>query len=138
MEKIQQALIHWFVTAFASWVPSQVAWENRSFTPPRGKPWMAFFFMPVDERVVTLGPTGYDQADGLLQIDVNYPLGVGEGESRQTINDLRACFTPGTIEFQDHGVTVLSRSRSHGREKNGYYCIPFTVRWKSELTRNEA
>lgn len=133
MEKIQQALIAAFMAAFPTF---DKAWENVAFKPTPTKPWLAFHFMPVDERIATLGPEGYDVANGLVQIDVNYPIGAGESDSRKTINLLRACFKPQILVFDLQEVIILSRSRAGGRQTDGFYRIPFTVRWRAHLTRN--
>lgn len=135
MEKIQQALIQLLLSAFASWQPLRIAWENKAFTAPKGEPWMAVHFMPADERIKTLGEDGFDEANGLFQVTLNYPLGVGEGSARATIEMLRSCFKPQVVIFEEQGVSILSRSRSNGREVDGFYAIPFTVRWRSQLTR---
>ena len=135
-ENVQQALIKLFQDAFPVWIAEQrIAWENVAFKPVQGKPWMYFRYMPVDERIGTLGPGGYDTAEGMVQIDVNYPDGAGEAASRQTINDLRNCFRPQTVAYAQQGVTILSRSRAGGRSANGFYLIPFTVRWRAQITR---
>jgi Bacteriophage related domain of unknown function len=136
MEKIQQAFIAALLAGFAAW-QDRIAWENKSFKAPEGQPWFRFFFMPVEERIRTLGQAGYDEANGLVQIDVNYPVNTGEGKARKTIEELRACFRPGVIAYEGQSVTILSRSRAHGREQDGFYCIPFTIRWRAQLTRNQ-
>ncbi len=136
MEKVQQALIAQLLASFPTWIEAQIAWENTAFTPPIAKPWLAFHFMPVEEKVATLGPGGNDEANGLVQIDVNYPLGGGESDSRETINTLRTCFKPQLLGYEGQPVTILSRNRSGGLTSNGFYKIPFTVRWRSLLTRS--
>jgi len=135
LEKIQQGLIDKFVTAFSDWSPGRIAWENRHFTPPTALPWMYFYFMDADERISTLGPIGQDEINGLVQIDVNYPAGAGESDLRETINLLRTCFAPTVFIYDSQPITILSRSRSGGRTTDGFYRVPFTVRWRSFLNR---
>ncbi len=136
LEKIQQGLITQLLTAFQNWEDTQrIAWENKPFTAPKAKPWMEFFFMPTGERIATLGADGYDRVDGLAQVNVNYPINIGEGNSRKTINELRACFKPQAILFDDQEIRIVSRSRTGGAQRDGFYKIPFTVRWFSHLTR---
>lgn len=138
LEKIQQALIQQLATSFPTWVAdSQIAWENVAFTPPAGKPWLAFHFMPIDENIATLGPTGTgtDRIDGMVQIDVNYPEGTGEGSSRATINTLRDAYKPGILSYSSQPVTVTSRTRTNGLVTNGFFKIPFTIRWHAHLIR---
>lgn len=135
-EKVQQALIQHFATGFPAWLATQVAWPNVTFTPPAAQPWMAFMFGQNDESIATLGPDGYDELNGFIQIDVNYPVGGGEKDSRQTINLLRTCFKPQVIQYDGQSVTILSRGANGGREQNGFFSIPFTVRFRSHILRN--
>jgi hypothetical protein len=135
LELIQRTLIRAFKDSFGNWIATRVAWENKAFTPPQAQPWMSFFFIPVDERILTLGAEGYDQIDGLVQIDLNQPSGTGEGATRKTINELRTCFKPRVLLYSGQSVTILSRTRGGGRITDGFFRIPFTVRWRSTLTR---
>lgn len=139
LEKVQQALIFEYAAAFPLWVSQgRIAWENIKFAPPSALPWMAFFFMPVGETIGTLGgDAGYDKAEGLVQIDLNYPTGAGEGNTRTTINELRACFRPRKISYDGQEVTILSRSRAGGMQSSGFYKIPFNVRWRAAITRTD-
>lgn len=136
LEKVQQALINQFQTTFGTTWANRLSWENIAFTPPAAQAWMFFYFMPASERIATLGPTGKDQVDGLVQIDVNYPVGVGESDIRKTINALRTCFKPGGLLYEGQGVTILSRSRAGGMESNGFYKVPFTIRWRAQIPRS--
>lgn len=138
LENIQRALITQLTTALPAWVTgSQIAWENVAFAPPAGKPWLAFHFMPVDENIATLGPTGTgtDRIDGLIQIDINYPEGTGEGGLRDTINTLRDAYKPGILSYSGQPVTITSRTRSNGLVTNGFFKIPLTIKWHAHLTR---
>jgi hypothetical protein len=137
LEKVQQGLISLYTTAFASWLTNQVAWENKPFNnPPDGKHWMAVHFMPAVERAASLGSDGENQHDGVLQIDLNIPSGTGEGNSRETIGALFTCFPQGSFEYSGQQIKILSRSRGPGMTANGFYKIPFTVRWRAYINRN--
>jgi Bacteriophage related domain of unknown function len=135
LEKIHQGLISQFKIGFAATWTGRLAWENVVFTPPENAPWMSFHFMPVSERISTLGELGYDEAEGMAQVDVFYPAGVGEKGVRQTINELRACFAPGLLAYEGQPFSILSRSRGTGGLRDGFYHIPFTVRWRAKLSR---
>lgn len=134
LEKIQQAVISKLVADFPLWT-SRIAWENVTFTPPAAQPWMAFNFMPVEERIATLGAGGRDQTEGLAQITVAYPLNVGESDLRETINALRTCFKPAILQHEGTSVSILARYRSGGAVRDGFFKVPFTIRWRAQLTR---
>jgi hypothetical protein len=136
LELVQKALIAALQTAFPAWMATRVEWENVAFTPPAALSWFSVAFMPVEENVATLGPQGSDLAQGLFQVTLSCPLGIGESNTRQTINELRACYKPGNLINGGQVVTVLSRTRANARIKNNFFTIPFTVRWKAQLIRN--
>lgn len=137
VENIQQALIQRLVAGMPMVNPNQFAWENKVFTPPQGTFWIQSFFMPVKERIATLSPEGFDESDGLFQVDLNYPTGVGEANLRKTINFLRACFIPGKVSYSGQVVTILSRSRTGGKVVNGFFKVIFTVRWRAQIARTD-
>lgn len=136
IEAVQQALIKVINDAFGTTWAGRIAWENTAFTQPKNQPWMGVFFLPASERIATLGKGGFDEAKGLFQINLQYPVGAGEGESRKTINLLRTCFSPGYLQYGGQSVKILARQRGTGRSSNDTFTIPFTVRWKAQLNRN--
>lgn len=135
LEKVQQALIQQLVTSFPTWVAARIAWENKAFVPPAATAWLAVHFMPAGSQIATLGTVGQDREEGLLQVTLAIPAGAGEGDSRATINLLRTCYKPGVLQYGGQPVTILSRSRAGGGTSEGFYKIPFTVRWRAHLTR---
>lgn len=136
LEKCHQALIAKLLAGMPTWA-QRIAWPNVAFNPKETglNGWLQWDFMGADERVQTLGVGGYDEANGLVQITVAYPAGGGEQLSRKTINELRACFTPGNIGHDGQSVTILSRSAGGGGMRDGFYKIPFTIRWRAQLPR---
>lgn len=136
IELVEKTLIKMFLDNFSPAWDDQLAYVNVPFTPLAGKPWMFYRFLHSEETPRTLGVTGNDQVDGMIQIDVNYPINAGEGTSRKTINELRACFHPQSISTYGQPVTIISRSKSGGNSVNNFYKIPFTVRWRSQIARN--
>jgi hypothetical protein len=137
IEAVQQALIQRLVAGMPMLTANQFAWENKDFASQPGQIWLQVFFMPVTERIGTMGPGGLDQSDGLFQINVLCPTGNGELTLRKTINDLRSCFIPGNLLYKDQPVTILSRSRAGGKIVSGFYRVPFTVRWRAQIPRTD-
>jgi hypothetical protein len=136
LQKCQQALVTLYTNSFYPAWQNRVAWENVRFEPPQAMAWMAYFFVTVEERIGSLSDEGTDRVEGLVQIDLNTPLGIGESTSRQTIDELRACFRPQTIGYDGQPVTILSRSRAGGMTSEGFYKIPFNVRWRANISRS--
>lgn len=137
LEKAQQGLLLTSKNLFAGWTtPMAVCWENTTFAAPDSSPWLAVFFVPVDNSVNTLGPTGLDEEIGFLQIDVNYPKGGGESDMRATLEKIRRCFYNGRrITFDGQMVTILSASSSGGRIVDNHYRKSITVRWRTYIQR---
>lgn len=135
LEKVQQALIQKFMTDFGEVWNGRIAWENVAFTAQPGEDWLAVHFMPADERLATLGPYGVDQSDGILQVTISTPIGKGEGTIRSTVNSLRATFKPQSLLYDGQAVTILTRSRAKGGPVDGFFAVPFTIRWRARLTR---
>lgn len=136
LELIEKTLLRIFIDTFLPDWEDKIAWPNVPFTPKDGEPWMFYRLLHSDQKPITLGANGNDQVDGLIQIDVSYPLNAGEGNSRKTIDELHRCFYPRTVSTYGLAVTILSRSKSGASSGSNYFTTPFTVRWRSQLTRN--
>lgn len=129
-DKICKALYTPLIDNLSEWA---IAWENTTIA--HANKWLSVHLLPADESVLTLGTGGVDRAEGLMQITLHYPAGQGEGDSRSVIDSLRACYLPGTLEFEGQTVRVLSRYRSTGRTVAEWYSVPFTVRWQADIPR---
>ena len=134
LELVEKSLIKLLVDAFPEW-ENRIAWPNKVFKPQDGMPWMSYTFLNSEEHAATLGSSGRDEVNGLTQIDVNYPLHIGEGDLRKTINALRTCFFPRSISPYGQAVTILSRNRSGSFTKEHFFTTPFTIRWKAQINR---
>ena len=135
LEKVQQALLTRYKTIFPS--PTYAtAWENVAITPPTGAPWFSFRFVPVTSKIVSLGPNGYDEENGYVQVDINVPALAGEASLRSLFTQLRTCFpSASSLIYGGQSVSILSVSRSGGSEVDGFYRIACTVRWKAQVPR---
>ena len=136
LEKVQLALLTLVKETFTTGWENRISWENAHFTQPKSGEWLSVKFMPADERIATLGALGLDEATGLFQISLFVPTGGGEGNTRETINVLRNCFRPRTVENGGQGVRILSRSRGPASTTTDSYQIPFTVKWQAQIPRN--
>ena len=140
-----EAILGALITAFMEWFPFKeaddewhglIAFPNVNYQPPGAKIWLRFHYMPGDSFQETLGPGGLDQYNGIFQVDINIPEGAGEMTSRQILDDLRACFTPSSLQYGDQTVQVLARGPAGAITANQYYTIPFTVRWRASVRRD--
>lgn len=112
--------------------------ENSPFEKPMDQsPWASAFVLPNQPSVATLGSEGQDAHDGILQIDLNYPLMTGEAAVTAKADELSDFFKAG--KRLAHGgveLTVVSCGRSRGREVDGWYRVSMTVTWEARVPRN--
>lgn len=112
--------------------------ENAPFHKPMGQnPWAATFILINQPSVATLGDEGQDAHDGILQIDLNYPLMTGESAVTAKADELSDFFKAGK-RFAHSGVEliVVSCGRSRGREVDGWYRVSMTIFWSARISRN--
>lgn len=136
MLKVRAALAKAFVDG--SYFPAaDVAWENVAFTPRQGnKPWAQWFFLPNQPVVATLGEGGLDQVDGIVQVDLNYPTGNGDGDAMAKYAEIRDDFKAGTrLTYDGQGVKIRSCGRSQGRLVGGYYRVSVTITFFAQVSR---
>lgn len=112
--------------------------ENFPFEKPSALlPWAAIFILENQPSVATLGHEGQDAHDGILQIDLNYPLNSGTAAVTAKADQLTDFYKAGK-RFAHSGVelTVTSCGRSRGREVDGWYRVSMTIPWFARVSRN--
>ena len=122
------------LAAMASVPP--VAWENSNYSPVKGTLYLRATLLPGDTEGATIGSGGTDEHVGLYQIDVMG--GVGKGKNATVVMaDLVADHFKPVTELTDSGTTVrcVSVSRGTGRNENGRWRIPVTVKYLSFTTK---
>jgi len=112
--------------------------ENSPFDKPEdGSAWAAVFVLPNQPGAASMGRDGLDAHDGLLQIDLNYPLMTGEAAVTAKADELADHFKAGErLSHQGVELTVTSCGRSRGREVDGWYRVSMTVTWEARVPRN--
>ena len=133
LSAVQSALLGAIQGPLAGW---QVAYPNIDFVIPDESEWARVSFVPNPPSVATLGDAGEDMVDGFLQIDLNYPLGVGDSESRAMFETLRQAFPAGT-RVADAGqvATIISCGRSQGRLSDNWFVVSVTIGWYALIQR---
>lgn len=112
--------------------------DNSPFDKPVGAtPWAAVFIMTNQPSVATMGYDGQDAHDGILQIDLNYPLLTGEAAVSAKADELHDFYKAGKrFASADAEVTIASCGRSRGREVDGWYRVSMTISWFARVARN--
>lgn len=133
LDNVQRALIGAVATQLAS-IPT--AYENEKFTKPSDAKWAEVFFLPNDPSVETLGADGEDRTDGLVQINMNYPVGTGGAAARNDFESIRAAFPAGARPaYNGQEAVILSCGRSSGRVVDGWYRVSITISWYALIPR---
>lgn len=102
--------------------PPDVAWENRTYSPMIGTPWMRPTLIPGDVRPSSIGAAGRDEADILYQIDVFTEYGVGKAEGIDLADKVATHFKRGTVlTYGGTTITVKAASRQAARQDNGWW-----------------
>lgn len=134
--KINAALVAG-LTAAALGIPT--ANEGKSFTTPAvSLPWAAWFNIPADTDVASLGQGGMDETVGIFQVDLNYPLNDGTGNILAAVQKLRDYFVAGRrLVYQGQCVKVERVTRNNLRPVNGWQQINVSVYYRSATIRPE-
>lgn len=114
----------------------ETAYENRKFTPPDNEEWAALFFIPASSEADTQGTQGSDRWDGIVQIDLNYPLDSGESSILAKADAIIQQFKAGTkLLYSGQAVTLKASGRNQGSIVNSQYRISITAGWYSFVSR---
>jgi hypothetical protein len=133
LNHVQRAIIGAVSTSLGA-IPA--AYENEKFTKPSDAKWAEVFFMPNDPSVETLGAEGQDLTDGIVQINLNYPVGTGGAAARSDFENIRASFPAGARPaYNGQEAVILSCGRSPGRVVDGWYRVSITISWYALIPR---
>jgi len=110
--------------------------ENQSEDPPTGTPYAQLFILPNQPTVSTMGDSGQDLITGLMQVNLNYPIGDGAGEAKQKATEIREVFKAGyrpTYDGQE--VFITSSGRGIARNQDSWFQVIVNIIWEARVTR---
>ncbi|QEY70509.1 phage tail terminator-like protein [Pseudomonas denitrificans (nom. rej.)] len=134
--KINAALVAGLAAA-ALGVPT--AEEGTNFTPPAvSLPWAAWFNLPADTDVASLGVGGMDETVGVFQVDLNYPLNGGTKAILTAVQKLRDYFVAGrSLVYQTQCVHIERVTRNNLRPVDGWQQINVSIYYSANTIRPE-
>lgn len=133
MDHVQRALIGTVNTALGA-IPA--GYDNEPFGPPSDAKWAQVYFLPNVPSVETLGAEGQDFVDGIVQIDLNYPVKTGTADGRSDFESIRAAFPAGARPvYSGQEVIIRNCGRSPGRVVDGWYRLSITITWYALIPR---
>ncbi|MDR2945994.1 MAG: DUF4128 domain-containing protein [Candidatus Adiutrix sp.] len=133
LHEVQHALLTAAGRCLDGW---PLAEENKSFQPQGGGRWAALHFLPKLPSAAALGEGGADEVRGLLQIDLNYPAGLGAEQGCRDFEHIRQCFHAGArFTHAGQSVLVVNCGRAAGLIVGGCYRVPVTISWFAHIER---
>lgn len=134
--KIQSALVQGLAAASLG-IPT--GGEGKNFAPPAvTAPWAAWFNLPADTEVASLGQGGMDETVGIFQVDLNYPMNDGTGNILAAVQKLRDYFVAGRrLVYQGQCVKVERVTRNNLRPVDGWQQINVSIYYSANTVRPE-
>ena len=113
-----------------------IAWENKKFDTQGKEIWASVFYRPNRSIARTIGPGGFDEINGFLQIDFNVENDSGEDAFISWGEKARLFFHGGRY-FRNEGqsVIVISSLMGNSRQVENYSRQSLTVAFKSHVKR---
>lgn len=111
------------------------AYENVGFDKP-STAWASVFHLPDPPEMYSLSEDGFDEATGILQVDINVPADSGTAVANGHFDTLRAHYKAGA-RFTSGGqqVVILRCGKSQGRVIDGFYRISISIYWIAYIQR---
>lgn len=134
--KIEQALINGFVGQTLGYPTS---YPNAAITDESkaGNAWLSVAVLPAESDGITLGDAGEDNNPGVLQVDVNVPIGSGTALQLTILDQLATAFKAGaTLQFSGQRVTLRGSSITGPREVGGFSKRSLSVNYYARTTRS--
>lgn len=91
-------------------LPSRRAWENVSFNPDDGSPYIQEEFLPGPTTQISTGLDGWLESLPMYVVKVSTPQGYGVGAINGYSTALRTLFKPGTVMTLDSGDFLRVRA----------------------------
>lgn len=99
--------------------------------------WVQPHHLPGAATPVTCGYLGEDEHKGILQFDINYPMGKGSGKLLQLADTIRKAFQAGdTFWYKDQWVKVRSCSLSPEMKVGGFQKRYMTITYYARSVRH--
>ncbi len=109
-----------------------IAWENTPYTPTIGITYFQVWLMPAETDLMTLGQSPWLMRQGIFQVSVFAPIGIGFGVAKGKAAEIIAAFKSST-SFVYNGLSVtIEKSWVSGGiiEDDGWYHIPVSIRYR--------
>jgi hypothetical protein len=106
------------------------AFENESYKPKEGEPYLRSWFLPAGVRPVSIDyDDAVDDYTGLFQVNVYAPENEGTALSNTICEAVESLFKRGTVL----SCAVIDRQpeRGTGRNQGGWWVIPISIYYRA-------
>lgn len=113
--------------------------EGKDSRPPTtATPWAAWFNIPADTEVASLGAGGMDETVGIFQVNINYPQNSGTAGPLTSVQKLRDYFIAGRrLVYDGQCVKVERVTRNNLRPVDGWQQINVSIYYTANTIRPE-
>lgn len=108
---------------------NQTEWPNVDFTPTQGTPYQIVSHLGADTGNPTL--SGSEMEQGILQVRLMYPLGVGQGDVQDRAEVIRTGFAKNLKLTAGSGYVMVKRTPTiaSGYRDGDRWSVPVSIRW---------
>lgn len=122
------------VALFAMTPSIPIAFENNSFTPTAGTPWIRAVLMPATPENPTMGD-GFHRLQGLFYLEFNYPKNEGSHAATARAEATKAVFKRGST-FTNSGIAtriIGTPEIGQGSVQGDWFILPWRARWSADI-----
>lgn len=102
------------------------SWENVSFSPTQGEPWIREAFLPSEEQ---LSANEEHRAVGIVQFDYFIPLEYPISDAKSVAHDIKTLFQPPLVI--DNFVHIDQSQLLNGSPSDSWYQLPIQINWRA-------
>lgn len=105
-----------------------IHYENQSFDPPAGEPYLAESLNPTGTNVVALSAAGSEALQGFYQVLCYAPAGMTKGAAFAASDAVQSIFLRGhRFNYGGIEVTILRTERSMGFISGDRFVVPVSI-----------
>lgn len=109
-----------------------IVWENTEYTPTIGTTYFSAWLLPAEPDNLCIGGSPpWQQHQGIFQVNVFSPIGIGFGYPKNKAAEIVAAF-PANSSFVYNSLTIIIRKAWPAigfPNDNGWYQIPVSIRY---------
>lgn len=111
-------------------LPTNIVWENDTFTPTIGTTFMRVSTLPVEPVQTSLGTAGLNTQTGTFALDLFFQKGVGRAIQNTLVSEIVGHFSRGTTITQNSVVIRMEKvSPLPAIEEDNWFHVPVHVKY---------